>query len=106
MSSASDNDKLFAIIAHIGGIFLGFIPALVVYLVKKDSPGWVLDNAREALNWQITLLILVAVLMVSVIGAFLLWVVWIVNVAFCILATLKSANQEVYRYPFTLRLIK
>lgn len=104
--SSPEGDKLFAIAAHLGGIFLGFIPALVVYLVKKDSPGWVLDNAREALNWQITLLIVVVVLMVSVIGVFLLWAVWLVNVVFCILATLKSANREVYRYPVALRLIK
>jgi uncharacterized Tic20 family protein len=106
MSSASDNDKLFAIIAHIGGIFLGFIPALVVYLVKKDSPGWVLDNAREALNWQITMFIIAVVLMLSVIGAILLWVLWIVNVVFCTLGTLKSANKEAYRYPFAIRLVK
>lgn len=105
----TDTDKLFALLAHLGGIFFGFIPALVIYLVKKDSPGWVLDNAREALNWQLTVLIGCAVAFVLtfiLIGILLFWLIFIANLVLIIVATIKASNGEVYRYPFALRLLK
>lgn len=107
--SSADNDKLLVIAAHLGGIFFGFIPALIVFLLKKDSPGWVLDNAREALNWQITVLIAGVVcflLAFLLIGIFLLWILMLTNVVLSIMATIKTSNQVAYRYPFCLRLLK
>ncbi len=108
-TSSAENDKLMAILAHLGGIFFGFIPALVVYLVKQDSPGWVLDNAREALNWQITVLIagvVCFILMFVLIGIVLFWALLLANLVFSILATVKVSNLQTYRYPFSLRLLK
>ncbi|MDD3482344.1 zinc ribbon domain-containing protein [Azovibrio restrictus] len=107
--SDGETDKLLAILAHLGGIFFGFIPALVLYLVKKDSPGWVLESVREALNWQITVIIASFVcflLSFIIIGIFLFWVLLIANLVLCILAAVKTGDQVVYRYPFALRLIK
>jgi uncharacterized Tic20 family protein len=105
-NSGADTDTLLAILAHIGGIFLGFIPALVVFLVKKDDQGWVLDSARNALNWQLTLLIAGVVLMVTIIGMLLFWPLWVLNVVFCIIGTVKASNKQVYQYPLTIRLLK
>jgi uncharacterized Tic20 family protein len=107
--SSSENDKLMAILSHLGGIFFGFIPALIVFLVKNESPGWVLDNAREALNWQITVFIaglLCFVLMFVLIGILLFWMLMLANLVFCILATVKASNRQPYRYPLSLRLLK
>ena len=107
--SSADNDKLLVILAHLGGIFFGFIPSLVVFLIKQDAPGWVLDNAREALNWQITVLIagLVCVLlMFLLIGIPMFWALMLANLVLCILATVKTSKMETYRYPFSLRLLK
>jgi uncharacterized Tic20 family protein len=105
----ADSDKLMVILAHLGGIFFGFIPSLIVFLIKKDSPGWVLDNAREALNWQITVLIAAVVssiLMFVLIGIFMFWALMLTNLVVCILATVKASNKQSYRYPFCLRLLK
>lgn len=41
-----NNDKTLAILAHLGGIVLGFIPSLIIYLMKKDAV--VNKNARAA----------------------------------------------------------
>jgi uncharacterized Tic20 family protein len=107
--SAAESDKLMALLTHLGGIFFGLIPSLIVYLLKKDSPGWVLDNAREALNWQITVFIgamVCVVLMFVLIGIFLLWALMLANLVFCILATVAASNKQTYRYPLSLRLLK
>ncbi len=104
-----ENNKLLAILANLGGVFFGFIPALVVFLIKKDEPSWVLDSAREALNWQITVMIaamVCVVLMFVLIGIVLFWILMVANLVFSILATVKASEQQAYRYPLSLRLIK
>jgi uncharacterized protein len=107
-SSASD-DKTMALLAHLLGIFTGFIGALIIYLVKKDSSAFVERHAREALNFQITVLIaslVAAVLWIILIGIFLSIAIGVVNIVFCILATMAASKGNEYRYPMTLRLVK
>lgn len=107
-SSASD-DKTMALLAHLLGIFTGFIGALVIYLVKKDSSPFVERHSREALNFQITVAIAYVVSMILIlviIGVFLLMAVYVANLVFCILATMAASKGQEYRYPFALRLVK
>jgi uncharacterized Tic20 family protein len=104
----TSSDRTAAILTHIGGIFLGFIPSLIVYLVATDNP-WLKENARKALNFQLTMLIaaiISSLLILVVIGAFLLWAIGIVIIIFSILAAVKANNGEAYQYPLTIELIK
>ena len=107
--TATQEDKTIALLTHLGGIFFGFIPSLVVWLIKKDSSAFVGEQAKEALNFQITMLIAFAisyVLIFIVIGFFLLWALAIANLVLCIVAGVKANTGENYRYPFALRLIQ
>ena len=104
----SSNDKNIATITHLGGILFSFIPALVVWLLKKDDSEYIAAQAKEALNFQITLLLLqfiAYVLVFILVGFLLLGLIWIFNIVFCIIAAISSSKGEYYRYPFTLRLI-
>jgi uncharacterized Tic20 family protein len=108
---APADQRTLSLVAHLLGIFTGFIGALIIWLVNKDDPqkGFVTDQAKEALNFQITVAIayiVSTILVVVMIGALLLTLVWIANLVLCILAAVKANNGEAYRYPFTLRLIK
>ena len=108
---ASQEDKTLAMLTHLSGIILGFIVPLIIWLVNKDKSdkGWLNDQAKEALNFQITLLIVYVVgtiLTVILIGALLYPVIWIGNLILCILAGIKANEGVAYRYPFALRLIK
>ena len=51
------DEKLWAMLVHIGGIFFGFIPALDGYLVLKDKGPFVRAHTATALNFQITMTI-------------------------------------------------
>ncbi len=109
--AASQEDKTLALLTHLSGIILCFIVPLIVWLTHKDKPdrGWLNDQAKEALNFQITMLIaylICKVLILLLIGFLLLPIVWIVNLIFCILAGIKANEGVAYRYPFALRLIK
>jgi len=105
-SSSSDDDKLYAILGNLGGIFFFFVPSLIVYLIKKDSDGWVLESVREALNWQITVAIISAVLAITIVGLLLLWPVALLNVIFCIIAAVKAGDRTAWRYPLAIRFLK
>lgn len=106
-----NNDKNLAMFAHLGGVVFGFIPALIIYLMKKDdrSAQYVTTQAKEALNFQITVgigMLISTVLIVILIGAMLIMLIWLFDIVFCIIAAVRTSNGENYRYPFVLRLIK
>ncbi|WP_303636266.1 MULTISPECIES: DUF4870 domain-containing protein [Stenotrophomonas] len=105
------DQRTMALAAHLLGIFTGFIGALIIWLINKDdaAKSFVTDQAKEALNFQITVTIAMVIsilLMIVIIGGILAPIVGIINLVFCIIAAVKANNGEAYRYPFALRLIK
>ncbi len=109
-TGGSNDDRTIAILTHLSGIVFSFIVPLVIWLVYKDQAGksYLVTEAKEALNFQIAVLIgyiVCTVLMVILIGALLMPLVWLFNIVFCILAAVKVSNDGSYRYPLTLRLI-
>ncbi len=104
----SNDDKNIATITHIGGTVFSFVPALIVWILKKDENPYIEDQAKEALNFQITMVLaymLAGVLSWILIGLIFFPVIWVLNIVFCIIAAISTSKGETYRYPFALRLI-
>ncbi|MFO6423187.1 DUF4870 domain-containing protein [Motilimonas sp. KMU-193] len=100
--------KNIALIGWIATIFFGFIPSLLLYLLKADD-AYIKDQAIEALNWSITTVIAYAVafvLSLILIGALLIPVIALCNLIFCIMGAIGASKGEQFRVPFALRLIK
>ena len=109
-TAVSSDDRTRAMLAHLLGILTAFIGPLVIWLINKDKPekAFVNDQAKEALNFQITVTIayiVASALSVILIGLLLIPVIMIANLVLCILAGLKANEGVAYRYPFALRLI-
>jgi len=109
--AAPADQRTMALVAHLLGLFTWIIGALVIWLVNKDDPSkaFVTDQAKEALNFQITLglaAIVSSILMIVLIGFLLMPLVGLAGLVFAIIAAVKANNGEAYRYPFILRLIK
>ncbi|MCL3860586.1 DUF4870 domain-containing protein [Actinotalea sp. K2] len=108
----SDSDqRLWATLAHILPLIgLSIVPPLVVWLVFKGRGQFLEEQAKEALNFQITLLIAsVAITIISVITlgiGSILFLAFIVAVVFMIMAAVAANKGEAYRYPVNIRLIK
>lgn len=106
----SDSDqRMWAMLSHIGPILLGFIAPLVIWLVFKDRGRFVEEQAKESLNFQITALIawvVSGILTLVLIGFILLPIIGIAVLVLCILAGIAANKGQAYRYPFALRLIK
>ncbi|GAB3673682.1 DUF4870 domain-containing protein [Angustibacter aerolatus] len=102
-------DRQWAMLGHLGAIILGIVSPLIVWLVFKDRSRFVDDQGKEALNFQITVLIAwvaASVLAAVAIGFALYPIIWIGNLVLCIMAGLAANKGEAYRYPFALRLVK
>lgn len=108
----SDSDqRMWATLSHILPIIgLSFIVPLVVWLVFKGRGPFLEDHAKEALNFQITLVI--AAIGISIITAItlgfgaILYLAFIAALVFMILAAMAANRGEIYRYPVNIRIIK
>lgn len=103
------DEKMWATLVHVGGTFLGFLPALIGYLVLKDRGPFVRAHTATALNFQLTLLIAELagyVLMLVLIGFLVVPAVYIVRIVFSIIAALKSNRGEWYTYPLSITFVR
>ena len=116
IADSSKDEKMWAMLSHLTALsgflvvpFGNVIAPLVIWLIKKDTMSFVDDQAKESLNFQITLtigMLISAVLTLLCVGYILLLGLWIAGIVFVIIAALKANEGVKYRYPFALRLIK
>ena len=105
------DEKLWATLVHIGGIFFEFLPALIGYLVLKDRGPFINAHTKTALNFQITLIIAYVVSVILTVVTFgilgiLIFAVWVLSIVFSIIAAVKANRGEWYTYPMTIPFIK
>ncbi|MBK7763034.1 MAG: DUF4870 domain-containing protein [Bacteroidetes bacterium] len=115
-TTPTQEEKTMALLSHIltlAGAFVfligGFLPPLIIYLLKKDESNFVSEHAKESLNFQITMaigFIISFVLMFLIIGVFMMAILGIIELILIIIATIKASEGKLYRYPFNLRIIK
>ncbi|WP_210744739.1 DUF4870 domain-containing protein [Nocardia flavorosea] len=101
--------KLWGMLAHVGGILLGWIAPLIVWLMYKDRDEFVRRHAVHALNFQILLFISMmvsALLSIILIGLILLPIVWILGLVFSIMAGIAANKGEEYKYPMNVSFVK
>jgi len=108
LSTPTSDERTLGILSHILAIVpgIGILGPLVIWLIKKDESQFVGANAKESLNFQITVFLVAVILILTIIGAFLLWALGILNAILVIIATIKTSENKIYRYPINWRLIK
>ena len=105
----ADNERILDILSHILTLFFSFIPPLIIYILKKDESRFVESHAKESLNFQITLVIayIVAFILIIVLVGILAFIfIGFFQLILVIIATIRAADNQLYRYPFTIRFIK
>ncbi len=107
--SPSQDERTWALLAHLSSLIGGFLGPLIVWLVKKDESPFVRDQAKEALNFQIAVLIalfIAGAAMLVLVGFLLVPIIAIANIVYTILAAMEANKGVAYRYPYTIRLIQ
>jgi uncharacterized Tic20 family protein len=103
------DEKLWATLLHIGGIFFHLWPALIGYLVLKDRGPFIREHSRSALNFQLTLLIAYvagSILLFVLVGIFVLIAAYVINIIFSIMAAMAANRGQYYQYPLTIQFVK
>jgi uncharacterized Tic20 family protein len=110
--------RMWAMFCHLAGVggFLPIVPVLgsiiaplIIWQIKKDDYEFVNEQGKEAVNFQISILIyaLVAGLLCFICAGFaLLPAVYIFDVVLLIIAAIKVNDGQHYKYPLTIRFIK
>lgn len=126
-SGISAEERQWAMFAHLSALLgalvtagwaasIGcFIGPLVIWLLKKETMPFAGEQAREALNFNITLAGIMLVLFLFglltlgigfIISLPLMLIIGIAALVFIIIAAIKSNDGVRYRYPVALRLVK
>src|SRR5262245_24427267 len=109
--------RQMAMLAHLLGALFGFIGPLIIWLTQREKHPFVDDQGKEALNFQLFLLILyivtsllwtVLMFVTCGIGALLPLplIVTVLQLIFGIIGCTKANAGEYYRYPMTIRFIQ
>ena len=118
MASLNDEQKTMAMLSHLLGIFTGFIGALVVFIIynEKGKSPFVRDNAKNALNFQISMLlyyfsciVLMLALIIVLVGFLfipVMWALWVFALVVEIIGSVRAYNGEVYKYPLAIPFIR
>ncbi len=107
---ASSDDRTWGMLAHLS-YFLTFVigvscvAPLVIWIIKKDTSEFIEDQAKEALNFQLSAFIVSLLLAVTVCGIPLVIVVLIMSIVYSIQGGMAANRGDRYRYPYTFRMI-
>jgi len=113
-ATISKEERNWAMLAHLSGLLAfatligGVLGPLVMWMIRKDDMNFASDQAKEALNFQITVFVaglIAGVMCLILIGFALLGILVIVDLILMIIAAVKASEGVSYRYPFNLRLI-
>ncbi len=122
----SAEEKQWAMFAHLSALagavlsspFGGsgtFIGPLIIWLIKKDTMPFAASQAKEALNFNITVSAIFLMLLILTIITFgigilvtvpVMLLVGIAALVFTIIAAVKANEGIEYRYPVSVRIIK
>ena len=106
--------RQWAMFAHIGTFSSMFVPLgnfivpIIIWQLKKHESDFVVEQAKESLNFQITLVIyaLLSILLCFIfIGFFLIFALVIFGLIMVIIGGIKANDGEDFRYPMCIRLI-
>lgn len=109
---ADKNDNLLSMLCHLLAIFFGWLPTLIIWLVKRNDDEGVNENGKNVLNFLISVFVVSTVLFIlfATLGDpvpalstlfFLLWLAVVLTAkVLLVIGTIKTNADGSYEYPF------
>lgn len=104
-----EDEKLWAVLTHLGGIFFPVVVPLVVYLVLRDRGPFVRQHTATALNFHLTMLIAYAIGVITswlIVGLFVILAAALLVLIFGIMAAVAAGRGEFYTYPLAITFVR
>lgn len=103
------DERTWAMLAHLGGIVFAVVVPLIVRSTAGRSSDFVRDQATEALNFQITVVVASLIslfLWVLLVGIVMSAVVGVGALVLTVTAAVRAHSGIRYRYPVTVRPVR
>ena len=119
-----EGDRTFSMLGHLAVLGHLVVPLFAIaapiamYLAKRKESPFVADHLREAINFQVTLILysLVLPLLIAVLGVFTLGIglvllvpamalPYVLGIVGMIMGAVAANRGEYYRYPMTIRFV-
>jgi len=110
-TDTTEGDRLTSVCLHLSPLLfipLSFLFPLVpvlMWLTMRDRSTFINDHGREQINFMISFVLLHVLLGITIIGAILMPVLWVVGAIGIIRGAIAAGRSEYYRYPVTFRFI-
>ena len=114
-SGLSSEERTFGMLAHLSGLigfaapFGNLVAPLIIWQLKKDDMPFAAAQAKECLNFQLSLTIyffIALILCIVLIGIPVLLGLIVADVVLTIMAGMKANEGIAYQYPYTIRFFK
>ena len=96
--------KNSAMVMWLTSIFFGIFSGLLFSFMLRSEP-YVQSQAKEAINWGVTMLVLTIVILM-IFGAAVIPVVLLLNMLFALMGAIASSIGAKFAVPMTVRLLK
>ena len=112
--TVSRDERTWGMLAHLSALagmivpFGNVIAPFLIWRARRDESVFVADHAKEALNFNLSVLIGVAacyILTWLLVGLLLLAVLGVTWFVLTLRAAVRASEGHSYRYPFALRLV-
>jgi uncharacterized Tic20 family protein len=116
--TTTEDERTWGMITHLSAMLLGFPGPLIIWLIKKERSRFLNYHGKECLNFCITIFFCLLAISISTcgisfvtygLGGFVVFPCFLaiigVKWVMLIMAGLAANRGELYRYPFSLRLI-
>jgi uncharacterized protein len=111
----TESERNWAMFCHLSAFvgfffpFGGVIGPLICWLTKRDESVWVYLNGRDSLNFQLSVLLYITLtipLFFILIGIPIVGVLITLKVICIIIASVRAAKGETFRYPLSIPFIQ
>ncbi len=108
-ATLSKEEKFWLPLMHLSGLFNLLIPSVLIWFWKKDEIKNIREHGIDVINFQLSMLV---ILVPCGILAFLLITIPIIifigifSAVIIIINTIKVVNNQPYRYPMIMRILK
>jgi uncharacterized Tic20 family protein len=108
-AALSKEENFWLPLLHLSGLFNLLLPPVLIWYLKKDDIKNIREHGIDVINFQLSMLIFIipcALLAVLIIPILILIFLGIFSMIVVVVNTIKVINNQPYRYPMTIRILK